>query len=174
MLKLAPILKEISKDFRMGGHDGSGGHDGKLHQAFTLVMEWEAVEYLKVSRWDQKSQITTVELVTKTSEVDTTTGNHQHITETIAAQDSATHTVTNEFIELMKEQLREKDKQLREKDNQLKSKDELLKLVQEQTNDKDNAQILALSEIIRLNKKLLPPPPGESVIDVDANGYQSG
>src|SRR5436309_4377457 len=61
MLKLAPILKEISKDFRMGGHDGSGGHDGKLHQAFTLVMEWEAVEYLKVSRWDQKSQITTVE-----------------------------------------------------------------------------------------------------------------
>src|SRR5438105_9081275 len=62
MLKLAPILKEISKDFRMGGHDGSGGHDGKLHQAFTLVMEWEAVEYLKVSRWDQKSQITTVEL----------------------------------------------------------------------------------------------------------------
>jgi len=24
-------------------------------------MEWEAVEYLKVSRWDQKSQITTVE-----------------------------------------------------------------------------------------------------------------
>src|SRR5438874_5739094 len=34
-------------------------------------------------------------LVTKTSEVDTTTGNHQHSTETIAAQDSATHTVTN-------------------------------------------------------------------------------
>src|SRR5215212_8608895 len=64
MLKLAPILKEISKDFRMGGHDGSGGHDGKLHQAFTLVMEWEAVEYLKVSRWDQKSQITTVEIDT--------------------------------------------------------------------------------------------------------------
>src|SRR5205823_6023983 len=63
MLKLAPILKEISKDFRMGGHDGSGGHDGKLHQAFTLVMEWEAVEYLKVSRWDQKSQITTVEYI---------------------------------------------------------------------------------------------------------------
>jgi hypothetical protein len=61
MLKLAPILKEIAKDLRMGGHDGSGGHDGKLHQAFTLVMEWEAVEHLKVSGWDQKSQITTVE-----------------------------------------------------------------------------------------------------------------
>src|SRR5262245_37488518 len=61
MLKLAPIFKEISKDFRMGGHDGRGGYDGKLHQAFTLVMEWKAVEHLKVSRWDRKSQITTVE-----------------------------------------------------------------------------------------------------------------
>jgi hypothetical protein len=66
-LKLAPILKEISKNLRMGGHNGSRGHDGKLHQAFTLVMEWEAVEHLKVSRWDQKSQITTVELVSRIS-----------------------------------------------------------------------------------------------------------
>src|SRR2546421_12920051 len=74
----------------------------------------------------------------------------------------------------MKEQLREKDKQLREKDEQLRSKDELLKLVQEQEKEKDNTQILALSEIIRLNKKLLPPAPGESVINGDPNGYQAG
>jgi hypothetical protein len=73
-----------------------------------------------------------------------------------------------------KEQLREKDKQISVKDDQLKSKDELLKLVQEQAKDKDNAQILALGEIIRLNKKLLPPSPGETVRNVDANGYQAG
>src|SRR5437763_1496900 len=76
MLKLAPILKEISKDFRMGGHDG------KLHQAFTLVMEWEAVEYLKVSRWDQKSQITTVEFVIRAM-----LAVHRHKTVGIATQD---------------------------------------------------------------------------------------
>jgi len=74
----------------------------------------------------------------------------------------------------MKEQLREKDKQLQEKDIQLKSKDELLKLAQEQSKDKDNSQFLALSEIIRLNKKLLPPAPVETVIDMDTNGYQQG
>ena len=33
MVKLAPILKEISEDIRMSGHEGSGGHDRKLHQA---------------------------------------------------------------------------------------------------------------------------------------------
>jgi hypothetical protein len=36
MLKLAPILKEIAKDRRMGGHDGSRGYNGKLHEAFAL------------------------------------------------------------------------------------------------------------------------------------------
>jgi len=32
-------------------------------------MEWEAVEYLKVSRWDQKSQITTVEYILPVLEI---------------------------------------------------------------------------------------------------------
>ena len=36
MLKLAPILKEIAKDRRMGGHDGSRGYNGKLHETFAL------------------------------------------------------------------------------------------------------------------------------------------
>ncbi len=36
MAKLAPILTEIAKDVRMGGHDGSGSDDGKLHEAFAL------------------------------------------------------------------------------------------------------------------------------------------
>ena len=60
------------------------------------------------------------------------------------------------------------------KDEQLKSQDELLKIVHAQAKEKDNAQILALGEIIRLNKKLLPPSPGETVRNVDANGYQAG
>jgi hypothetical protein len=80
--------------------------------------------------------------------------------------------ITNDYIELLKEQLREKDKQLAVKDEQLKAKDDLLKLAHEQAKEKDNAQILALSEIIRLNKKLLPPSPGETVRNVDTNGYQ--
>jgi hypothetical protein len=36
MVKLAPILKEISKNLRVGGHDGSGRYDGKLHETFAL------------------------------------------------------------------------------------------------------------------------------------------
>ena len=36
MAKLAPILKEISKNIRVGGHDGSGRYDGKLHETFAL------------------------------------------------------------------------------------------------------------------------------------------
>jgi hypothetical protein len=36
MLKLAPILEEVSKNICMSGHEGSGSYDGKLHQAFTL------------------------------------------------------------------------------------------------------------------------------------------
>ena len=36
MVKLAPILEEISADTRMSGHEGSGGHDRKLYQAFPL------------------------------------------------------------------------------------------------------------------------------------------
>ena len=36
MVKLAPILKEISKDVRVGGHDGSGNYDRKLHETFAL------------------------------------------------------------------------------------------------------------------------------------------
>jgi hypothetical protein len=42
MVKLAPILKEITKDIRMGGHDGSRSHDGKLHETFALSRRgWE-------------------------------------------------------------------------------------------------------------------------------------
>src|SRR2546425_9218794 len=33
MLKLAPILEEVPEDICMSGHQGSGGHDRKLHQA---------------------------------------------------------------------------------------------------------------------------------------------
>jgi hypothetical protein len=36
MVKLAPILKEIAKNVRVGGHDGSGRYDGKLHATFAL------------------------------------------------------------------------------------------------------------------------------------------
>ena len=42
MVKLAPILKEIAKDVRVGGHDGSRSHDGKLHELFALSRRgWE-------------------------------------------------------------------------------------------------------------------------------------
>jgi len=74
---------------------------------------------------------------TKTPEADTNIGNQQKTTDANDAQESFNKTVTNEFIDLMKEQLREKDKQLKEKDDQLKSKDELLKIVQEQAKEKD-------------------------------------
>src|SRR5437773_1904983 len=37
MVKLAPILKQIAKDVRVGSHHRSGSNDWKLHQAFTLV-----------------------------------------------------------------------------------------------------------------------------------------
>jgi hypothetical protein len=36
MAKLAPILKEITKDVRVGGHNGSGSDDGKLHEPGAL------------------------------------------------------------------------------------------------------------------------------------------
>jgi hypothetical protein len=36
MAKLAPILKEITKDVRVGSHDGSRSDDGKLHKTFAL------------------------------------------------------------------------------------------------------------------------------------------
>jgi hypothetical protein len=36
MVKLAPILEEVSEDVRVSGHQGSGSHDWKLHQAYIL------------------------------------------------------------------------------------------------------------------------------------------
>jgi hypothetical protein len=36
MVKLASILKEITKNLRVGSHDGSGRYDGKLHETFAL------------------------------------------------------------------------------------------------------------------------------------------
>ena len=36
MLQLAPILKEIAKEVRVGSHDGSRSDDGKLHKTFAL------------------------------------------------------------------------------------------------------------------------------------------
>jgi hypothetical protein len=42
--KLAPILKEIAKDVRVGGHNGSGSDDGKLHEPVTLSSRgWDRV-----------------------------------------------------------------------------------------------------------------------------------
>jgi hypothetical protein len=42
MAKLAPILKEIAKDVRVGGHNGSGSDDRKLHERFALSPRgWE-------------------------------------------------------------------------------------------------------------------------------------
>ena len=111
---------------------------------------------------------------TRVPETDINVGNHQEIEHSNTQHENYNQTVTNEFIELMKEQLREKDKQLKEKDDQLRSKDKLLEQAQHQAREKDNTQILALSEIIRLNKKLLPPSPGESVINADTNEYQPG
>jgi hypothetical protein len=111
------------------------------------------------------------QVLTKPPEVDTNIGNQKENSDMHDVEESTNKTVVNDFIELMKEQLREKDRQLKEKDEQLRSKDELLKQAQEQSTGKDSTQFLALQEIIRLNKKLLPPSPGESVINVDANGY---
>jgi hypothetical protein len=40
--KLAPILTEIAKDIRVGGHDGSRRYDGQLHETFALSPRgWE-------------------------------------------------------------------------------------------------------------------------------------
>ena len=36
MVKLAPMLEEVPEDLCMSGHEGSGGHDRKLHQALPL------------------------------------------------------------------------------------------------------------------------------------------
>jgi hypothetical protein len=41
MVKLAPILKEIAKDVRVGRHDGSRRDDGKLHKTFALSPKGE-------------------------------------------------------------------------------------------------------------------------------------
>jgi hypothetical protein len=111
-------------------------------------------------------------VVTNPPQLDTTVSAHQQISDTQPAHETPNTSVTTDFIELLKEQLREKDKQLKEKDDQLKSKDDLLKQALEQSKEKDSTQYLAMSEIIRLNKRLLPPSPGESVIEVDTNGYQ--
>jgi hypothetical protein len=101
-------------------------------------------------------------LDTKPQESGTNGGNQQPQSSTSDTEEIVLDDITNDYIELLKEQLREKDKQLAVKDEQLKSKDDLLKLAHEQYKEKDNAQILALSEIIRLNKKLLPPSPSET------------
>jgi hypothetical protein len=113
-------------------------------------------------------------LDTTSPEIDTTGATQQPQSNTSDTQEIVLDDITNDYIELLKEQLREKDKQLSVKDEQLKAKDDLLKLAHEQAKEKDNAQILALGEIIRLNKKLLPPSPSETVRNVDANGYPSG
>ena len=111
---------------------------------------------------------------TTPQESDTNGGNQQPQSNTSDTQEIVLDDITNDYIDLLKGQLREKDKQLSVKDEQLKAKDDLLKLVHEQAKEKDNAQILALGEIIRLNKKLLPPSPAETVRNADANGYHDG
>jgi hypothetical protein len=108
---------------------------------------------------------------TNPPELVTTSGNHEQQSD---AQEIILDDITNDYIELLKEQLHEKDRQLSVKDEQLKTKDDLLKFAHEQAKEKDNAQILALTEIIRLNKKLLPPSPAETMRNVDNNGYQPG
>jgi hypothetical protein len=111
---------------------------------------------------------------TTPQEFGTTGSNQQSHSNTSDSQEIVIDDITNDFIDLLKEQLREKDKQLAVKDDQLKAKDDLLILAHQQAKEKDNAQILALGEIIRLNKKLLPPSPSETVRNVDTNGYQAG
>jgi hypothetical protein len=110
---------------------------------------------------------------TTPQESGTNGGNQQPQINTSDTQEIVLDDITNDYIELLKEQLREKDKQLAVKDDQLKSKDDLLKLVHEQAREKDNAQILALGEIIRLNKKLLPPSALETVRNADTTGYHA-
>jgi len=75
--------------------------------------------------------------------------------------------VVTEFIELMKEQLRKKDKQLQEKDIQLKSKDELLNWHKNSRKIKTIHNFLRCQKSYGLNKKLLPAAPAETVIDMD-------
>src|SRR5262249_30708474 len=61
----------------------------------------------------------------KQPEVDTNIGNQQgNLTES-GTEEIVLDDITNDYIELLKEQLREKDKQLSVKDEQLKAKDDL-------------------------------------------------
>src|SRR5262249_43925752 len=60
MAKLAPILKEIPKDVRVGHHHGSGSHNRKLHQTSTLTYR-RAEKGLRVSYRRQEWQNTTAE-----------------------------------------------------------------------------------------------------------------
>jgi len=114
---------------------------------------------------------------TKLPEIDTSVGNQKEIVDTSDTQKSTDTSMAQEFIMLLKDQLTKKDEQLAEKDAQLRSKDELLRQAQDNAKEKDNAQILALSEIIRLNKKLLPvrdDDDEESRINVHVRDSQSG
>src|SRR6266571_4719201 len=57
MVKLAPILKEIAKDVRVGGHDGSRSHDGKLHEPFALSRRgWERAQEYHMDASNGKTQ----------------------------------------------------------------------------------------------------------------------
>jgi hypothetical protein len=107
---------------------------------------------------------------TKTPEVGT---QHENMS-TADTPTSPQSAMVDKLIGLLEEQLREKDKQLKEKDEQLKSKDEILKRAQDQAKESQQTQYLALSEIVRLNKHILPPRADTSVINVAPNGYQTG
>lgn len=59
VVKLAPILEEVPEDIGMSGHEGSGSHDRKLHEALPLhVGDGIGPESINSN---QKWQITTVE-----------------------------------------------------------------------------------------------------------------
>ena len=60
VVKLAPILKEIAKDVRVGGHDGSRSYNGKLHETFALSPRgWDRASVYRINARNGKIQQST-------------------------------------------------------------------------------------------------------------------
>ena len=57
MAKLASILKEVAQDVRVGGHDGHGSYDGKLHATFALSHRgWDRASEYHIDASNGKTQ----------------------------------------------------------------------------------------------------------------------
>ena len=57
MAQLAPMLKELTKDRRVSGHDGSRGHHGELHELCALSPKgWDRASEYHVAASNGKTQ----------------------------------------------------------------------------------------------------------------------